>query len=31
MDDLFYIGVTIVAFALLWAFTRACEGLRKVK
>jgi hypothetical protein len=29
MDDLFYIGVVIIAFALLGAFARACEALRR--
>jgi hypothetical protein len=29
MNDLFYVGVVIVAFALLWGFVWACEALRK--
>ena len=29
MNDLFYIGVVVCVFALLWAFVWACEALRK--
>jgi hypothetical protein len=31
MDDLLYIGVTLGAFGLLWAFVRGCAALLKVK
>ncbi len=31
MDDLLYLGVAVIAFALLWAFAWACEALREVK
>jgi hypothetical protein len=29
MDDLFYIGVVMIAFALLGALAWACEALRR--
>ncbi len=29
MDDLLYLGITIVAFIILWAFVRGCEALSK--
>jgi nitrogen fixation-related uncharacterized protein len=29
MDDLLYLGVTVVAFIILWAFVWGCEALRK--
>jgi hypothetical protein len=29
MDDLLYLGVVLVSFAALWAFARACDGLRR--
>lgn len=29
MNDLFYLGVAVVFFALCGAFTRACEALRR--
>jgi hypothetical protein len=29
MNDLLYVGVAIVSFALLWAFAKGCETLRK--
>jgi hypothetical protein len=29
MNDLLYVGVVVISFALLWAFARGCEVLRK--
>ncbi len=29
MSDVFYLGVTVVFFALCGAFIRACEALRR--
>jgi hypothetical protein len=29
MGDLLYVGVVIVSFAILWAFVKGCDVLRR--
>ena len=29
MGDLFFVGVAVITFGVLWAFARGCEALRK--
>jgi hypothetical protein len=29
MDDVLYLGITVLAFAILWAFVQGCEALRR--
>jgi hypothetical protein len=29
MGDLLYVGIVIVAFAILWAFIQGCDVLRR--